>query len=244
MSTSTSFVVPKSVLERCSRLHNWNNTKAVHEAYLQFMELKVQMQDWNAKLLSPPLLVDLMWHQHMLDPQSYWKACMDYCGRLIGHDPDGGLDTAARNKRMDSTLVAVKARFGSDYNASLWTFHHNQDSRNNDSHEENSNDSNNGRNDTYRSPDHSRNVRPRVDRAKEKITIRIRYQTGEETLYKVGKSTRMSKLFIAYAARKGKFQTSFRFLLHGEKIGPQETPMKLGLEDQGQIDCILEARGS
>lgn len=50
----------------------------------------------------------------------------------------------------------------------------------------------------------------------------------------------MQKVFDTYAQRKGIQATSLRFLLDGEKIGPDQTPKMLELDDQDQIDCMLE----
>ena len=77
----------------------------------------------------------------------------------------------------------------------------------------------------------------------EPITIRVKDQTGEETMFKIKKSTKMSKVFGAYASRKGVEPASLRFLLDGERIGPDETPKMLELEDEDQIDCVLAQVG-
>jgi small ubiquitin-related modifier len=50
----------------------------------------------------------------------------------------------------------------------------------------------------------------------------------------------MEKVFTAYATRRGVAVGSLRFLLDGEKIGIDQTPKMLELEDQDQIDCMLE----
>lgn len=75
------------------------------------------------------------------------------------------------------------------------------------------------------------------------ITIRVRDQTGEETFFKVKKSTRMEKVFNTYATRKGVPAGSLRFLIDGERINPNQSPEELDLEDQDQIDCMLEQQG-
>ena len=77
----------------------------------------------------------------------------------------------------------------------------------------------------------------------EAITIRVKDQAGEETFFKVKNTTKMSKVFAAYAQRKGVQQTSLRFLLDGERINDDDTPKTLELEDQDQIDCLLEQFG-
>mmetsp|Transcript_123515 Transcript_123515/g.357149 ORF Transcript_123515/g.357149 Transcript_123515/m.357149 type:complete len:90 (-) Transcript_123515:176-445(-) len=75
------------------------------------------------------------------------------------------------------------------------------------------------------------------------ITIRIREQTGEETFFKIKKTTKMSKVFETFATRKGVQASSLRFLLDGERIEPDQTPKMLELDDQDQIDCMLEQSG-
>ncbi|CAB9513061.1 Small ubiquitin-related modifier 1 [Seminavis robusta] len=77
----------------------------------------------------------------------------------------------------------------------------------------------------------------------EPITIRVRDQTGEETFFKIKKSTKMQKVFDTYAQRKGVQASSLRFLLDGERIEPNQTPKMLELDDQDQIDCMLEQTG-
>ena len=76
------------------------------------------------------------------------------------------------------------------------------------------------------------------------ININIQYyQTGEETVFKIKKTTKMTKVFSAYAQRKGVESNSLRFLLDGERIADDQTPKTLELEDQDQIDCVLEQLG-
>ena len=81
------------------------------------------------------------------------------------------------------------------------------------------------------------------EKASETITIRVKDQSGDETFFKVKKTTKMSKVFGAYAQRKGVPKTSLRFLIDGERIDENETPKSLELEDQDQIDCLLEQTG-
>ena len=74
------------------------------------------------------------------------------------------------------------------------------------------------------------------------ITIRLGEingdQAGEETFYKVKKSTQMEKVFKAYAQKKGVCQRSFLLSLDGDPIRGSETPQTLELDDHDQIDVI------
>lgn len=62
-------------------------------------------------------------------------------------------------------------------------------------------------------------------------------------MFKIKKSTKMSKVFKAYASRKGVEEESLRFLLDGERISETDTPKMLELEDEDQIDCVLAQVG-
>ncbi|KAL9187831.1 hypothetical protein ACHAXT_006209 [Thalassiosira profunda] len=77
----------------------------------------------------------------------------------------------------------------------------------------------------------------------EPITIRVRDQSGEETYFKIKKSTKMQKVFETYAQRKGVQAASLRFLLDGDRIQADQTPKQLEMDDQDQIDCMLEQSG-
>ena len=61
--------------------------------------------------------------------------------------------------------------------------------------------------------------------------------------FKIKKTTKMSKVFDTYAQRKGIQPTSLRFLLDGERVGMDQTPKMLEMEDGDQIDAVLEQQG-
>jgi len=68
-------------------------------------------------------------------------------------------------------------------------------------------------------------------------------KTGEETFFKIKKGTKMSKVFDAFAKRKGVQASSLRFLMDGDRVKEDDTPMSLELEDQDMLDCMLEQTG-
>jgi small ubiquitin-related modifier len=53
----------------------------------------------------------------------------------------------------------------------------------------------------------------------------------------------MSKVFDAFAKRKGVQASSLRFLMDGDRVKEDDTPMGLELEDQDMLDCMLEQTG-
>eukprot|EP00804_Cyclotella_cryptica_P021510 CCRYP_005824-RC/>CCRYP_005824-RC protein AED:0.33 eAED:0.33 QI:87/1/1/1/0.25/0.2/5/301/95 len=90
--------------------------------------------------------------------------------------------------------------------------------------------------------DDNNDVKPEGE-GSEQLTIRVKDQNGEELFFKVKRNTKMSKIFNAYATRKGVQSSAIRFLLDGERVRPDDTPKMLELEDQDQIDCVLEQSG-
>merc|ERR1719453_2098170 len=77
----------------------------------------------------------------------------------------------------------------------------------------------------------------------ETITIKVRDQTGEEMMFKVKKETKMSKIFTAYAQRKGVDLTALKFILDGQRVTEQDTPKMLEMEEGDQIDAVMEQLG-
>jgi len=75
------------------------------------------------------------------------------------------------------------------------------------------------------------------------LRVRVKDQAGVVIFFKVKPTTKMRKVFEAYAQRKGVQFSSLRFLLDGERITDEDTPKTLELEDSDQIDCLLEQYG-
>lgn len=75
------------------------------------------------------------------------------------------------------------------------------------------------------------------------IVLRVRDQTGEETLFKVKRATRLENVFYTFAHRKGVSVDSLRFLFEGDRVNPSATVASLELEDDDQIDVMLEQQG-
>ena len=77
----------------------------------------------------------------------------------------------------------------------------------------------------------------------EGITITVKDQNGEETMFKIKRGTKLGKVFHLFAQRKGIEMGQLIFMLDGERIGERDTPSSLGLEDEDQIDAILAQCG-
>lgn len=88
-------------------------THALLGDYKKFLALKVAHQDFYASLLSPSPRIDELWHAHILDTLSYKEACeaMLGAGGFIHHDPRGGRDVSARDRRLSRTINLFRAAF-------------------------------------------------------------------------------------------------------------------------------------
>jgi len=76
--------------------------------------------------------------------------------------------------------------------------------------------------------------------AKRCVSFDIRdSETDESILFKIRRSDEMSKVFKAYAERKGVDVSTFHFLLDGKHVQETDTPLSLGLEDNDQIDVVM-----
>jgi hypothetical protein len=99
-----------ALVKRCMRTYGWDEvkTRKVLNAHRQFITLKKEVQDWDAKILSPCYLVHQMWHCHILDVVNYYHDMMLLCGRVVGHDPDGALDYVAKLQRDETTRKTLQ----------------------------------------------------------------------------------------------------------------------------------------
>ena len=63
------------------------------------------------------------------------------------------------------------------------------------------------------------------------IKLSVKDQNGEETWFKIKKTTNLENIFATYAKNKGVDRESIRFLIDGERISPEETPESFKLEN-------------
>mgnify|MGYP001493106784 CR=1 FL=1 len=81
-------------------------------AYKQFLALKAASLDIDATKLSPPPLIDRVWHEHVLDTKRYAPACLTAFGHPIHHDPNGDADVEAALQLLGSVRRALLADRG------------------------------------------------------------------------------------------------------------------------------------
>eukprot|EP01040_Poterioochromonas_malhamensis_P010017 gene10017-10887_t len=75
------------------------------------------------------------------------------------------------------------------------------------------------------------------------ITVKLRTQGGEESHFKVKRTTPMRKIFQAFADRQGSSRHHFTFHLDGERIQEDATPQLLSMDEGDQIDVFMEQVG-
>jgi small ubiquitin-related modifier len=71
------------------------------------------------------------------------------------------------------------------------------------------------------------------------VNITIKDPQGEETYFKVKRSTRLRKLFQAFCKRSNTDSSTMRFFFGGERINDDQTPEELGLRDGDKIDAFV-----
>ena len=211
---------------RCARNLNLNEDEVFDAlaAYKQFMVLKAVCKDFDATKLSPPPLVDEIWHEHILDTRGYRAFCDAAFKQFVDHDPDGVLDCGARRVRRERTLHKLKECFEDEYDRHIWTYPL--------------------ENSFKRKYAVVRDEQvPQPSTSGGSLNIRVRSASGREEYFKVMPTTPLERVFDAWSTQVGVCAASVRFLFDGSRVRCDQTPADIGMEDGGQLDCIAEMRG-
>ncbi|KAJ3440995.1 small ubiquitin-related modifier [Anaeramoeba flamelloides] len=78
---------------------------------------------------------------------------------------------------------------------------------------------------------------------KEQITLKVADPRGGETLFRIRKNTKFSKLFSVYCKRKGYRMESIKFTFDGVLIDQEQTPVELDMENGDIIEAHLRQIG-
>jgi hypothetical protein len=222
------------------RLHGWDDDFADRAiaGYRLFMTLKAQLGDWNATAISPPIIVEQVWQQHILDVDHYIFACDEYCGHRIGHNPDDTLDEENLAERVKAAKIAYRTLNGRDMDEEIWSF----DTDNSNS-TTNDNNSNNNRNNLEERPSASKRARLEMPSLPTNatrpgghpITIRVGSYGGtgayNDTYFKIKPDTKMQKVFDRFALHWGMAADDFSFIFGKRAVLPQHDAIQLGLQD-------------
>ena len=211
---------------RCARNLNLNEDEVFDAlaAYKQFMVLKAVCKDFDATKLSPPPLVDEIWHEHILDTRGYRAFCDAAFKQFVDHDPDGVLDCGARRVRRERTLHKLKECFEDEYDRHIWTYPL--------------------ENSFKRKYAVVRDEQvPQPSTSGGSLNIRVRSASGREEYFKVMPTTPLERVFDAWSTQVGVCAASVRFMFDGSRVRSDQTPADIGMEDGDQLDCIAEMRG-
>lgn len=118
-----------SLLGRCCEAYEgWDEefARRVARSYVQFLKLKVAVEEFDGNTLFPPPLINAMWHLHTLSLYSYLNACEAFCGRMI-HRPNPEKEEAQceaiRAERVQTTLTALFQKVGAEHvDAPIWSY--------------------------------------------------------------------------------------------------------------------------
>ena len=75
------------------------------------------------------------------------------------------------------------------------------------------------------------------------LAVQLRDQHGDLMHFKVKKTTKLSKIFDAYAGRKGQTAAAMRFIAHGANLHPNATVAESDIEEGDYIDVMMEMAG-
>ena len=211
---------------RCARNLNLNEDEVFDAlaAYKQFMVLKAVCKDFDATKLSPPPLVDEIWHEHILDTRGYRAFCDAAFKQFVDHDPDGVLDCGARRVRRERTLHKLKECFEDEYDRHIWTYPLENSFKR-----------------KYAVVRDEQGPQPSTSGGS--LNIRVRSASGREEYFKVMPTTPLERVFDAWSTQVGVCAASVRFLFDGSRVRCDQTPADIGMEDGDMLGCMLEQQG-
>src|SRR5258708_1235326 len=98
-----------------SRIHSAIDKDELIDEYKKFLEIR--NIDKNC---SPSDLIDELWHQHILDTQSYINYCLKKFNRVIHHNPNDSKDQDKRNERIKNTIRQYREKYSREPNYLIW----------------------------------------------------------------------------------------------------------------------------
>lgn len=90
-----------------STKYNYGWTRSDMYALYIFLQLKIQLNDWDAKVLSPSARVDELWHTFVLHTQDYLTFCntVSVQKKFLHHRPEGKNELDQANRYLTSWLL-------------------------------------------------------------------------------------------------------------------------------------------
>ena len=224
--------------ERCREEYNWSKeqSKRAVEAYVQFLDLKAQMNDWEATILSPSPIINKVWRLHVLDTRAYLQTCQAYARRFIHYDSVRGFDVISQNKRIETTKIAVMARFGHQ-TLEYAEWHFNQEACEMPARSEDA--ALFSERPTKRQCKVENNVTtPNAGDSRANFAVSI-CGVGEPLYFLIRPTTMFKRMINAYAENRNINADRILFLYNGRHILPGDLPCNIGLSNGDVIDVIV-----
>jgi small ubiquitin-related modifier len=232
-----------------------------------FLVVKYSVADIDIpSRLSPSISVDNTWHWLLLFPSVYASTCQrayelaaiitenDFAysafPRVVDHNPNSANDLkVVKEQRRRATLVEM-TRLGllsitaeenneTEEETEEGTEEEEEEAEGEEEDEEPLREDNASREEEEEEEQESK----KGEAAFTVLNIRVKDQTGEETMFRIKNTTSFGKIMNTYASRKGVRAGDLMFFLDGERIEPYQTIADLDLEDEDQVDCLLAWSG-
>lgn len=106
----------RRAMHRLEKVKEWSPKvcATAEKWYRRFLKVAVLHPN---KVLVPSVLVDEVWHQHVLDTVQYPKDCQAFRGQFFHHKPYFGSEPGQKNrlrKYFDRTNALYRREFGED----------------------------------------------------------------------------------------------------------------------------------
>jgi len=98
----------------------WDNEKASRAIELYKKWLYLKLEDPDAKIV-PSVLIDDVWHQHILDTHAYEKDCYRVFGQFLHHFPYFGMRDEQDRANLEAAFSETQKRFETIWGHSMGT---------------------------------------------------------------------------------------------------------------------------
>lgn len=189
--------------------------------YRYFMMVKVYEKDFEATKVSPPPLVDLIWHAHILLSKDYINFCNSVCGQYIHHDPNGGMEKSQKAIRYCNTIEWMRTHLPYlDLKQDVWF---NEDTK------------------QYFGPKSSYSVDE--DTTRKSIQLFVKVTNGKTHAYHVYYDDCVWKLKALIACRTNICIGSIRLIYSGKNLDEFQTIAHYNIPTESTIHFVMRISG-
>jgi hypothetical protein len=196
-----------NLMRRCKYL-GWGEeeTYRIIKSYVQFLDLKIQLEDYEDEIVSPPRLINAVWVTHKRYTRNYMEDCkhLSSSGEVIEMKPNRDMLFDVWDDRVGLARAELVKRFeASKIDREIWGF-----------------------------KEEPAVVSP-IAQIKSTIRIFIRDDNYLVKEYMVRINTPLSSLFREYSLQTASEKRHFFYL--GERVKGKSTPSSLGMEEGSSL---------